>query len=484
MKNKTKVFMTGCTGVMGYESLKEFSKHLDEFELRLLARPSKKNIKKLKPYIGVEGITITWGDFMYKDQLREAIGDAEYVLHIGGMVSPKADHYPEKTLKVNIGGARNIVEVIKERQDRDNVKLVYIGSIAQTSLRYEPHHWGRTGDPIVAAVYDTYAISKITAERVVCESGLKHWVSLRQSGILDKGLIFKGSDPISFHVPLRGTLEWATVEDSARLMVNVCRKEVPESFWRNFYNIGSGAEYRLTNYEFECLLLDALGCPPPEKVFETNWFATRNFHGEWYEDSDKLEEIVPFRLNVPVKQYFKNMSKLMPWWMNLTPLAPAFVIKEAMRFVAKTKGLGPIDWLRRNDCEDRIKEFFGSREKQAAIPGWDKIDLSRPSDEIVRLNHGYDETKPESELCLEDMQEAAKFRGGLCLSEDMTPGDLDTPLEWQCAFGHKFTASPRLILKGGHWCPECLPSPWNYYEEAKVNPFLAQVWYDSHDIDE
>ena len=44
--------------------------------------------------------------------------------------------------------------------------------------------------------------------------------------------------------------------------------------------------------------------------------------------------------------------------------------------------------------------------------------------------------------------------------------------------------TPNLVLRGGHWCPDCLPAPWNYSEIAKVNPFFAQVWYPLHDKDE
>lgn len=468
---------------MGFATVREFATRADRFEVRLLARPSKKNRKLLAPYIE-SGMTVVWGDLMNPADVRKAMGDAAYVLHMGGMVSPLADHYPEKTLRVNVGSMRNILDAIKARADRDDVRLVYIGSVAQTSHRHAPHHWGRTGDPVMAGVYDSYGISKIEAERLVAESGLKRWVSLRQSGILHKGLIFKGSDPISFHVPLRGVLEWATVEDSARLMANICEGNAPDTFWRGFYNIGSGAGFRLTNYEFERLMLRSLGCPPPEKVFDTRWFATRNFHGEWFEDSDRLESIVPFRENISAEDYFRRMRREMPWWMSLTPLAPAFVIKAAMRHVAKTRDLGPLDWLRRDDCEEKIKAFFGSREAQAAIPGWKDFDLTPPSDTPVRLSHGYDESKPTETLDIEDMREAARFRGGRCLSETMKRGDLDTPLEWECAFGHRFSLRPRTVLKGGHWCPDCLPAPWRYDREAKVNPFLAQVWLDSHSPDE
>ena len=49
---------------------------------------------------------------------------------------------------------------------------------------------------------------------------------------------------------------------------------------------------------------------------------------------------------------------------------------------------------------------------------------------------------------------AAEFRGGVCLSEEMDTGNWIRKLKFQCAFGHEFEASPRLILEGGHWCPE------------------------------
>lgn len=216
-------------------------------------------------------------------------------------------------------------------------------------------------------------------------------------------------------------------------------------------------------------------CPAPEKVFETGWFATRNFHGEWYEDSDLLEELLHFREDITAEQYFARMSAQMPWWMRLTPLVPAWAIKAGMKKVAEDKELGTLGWLKRTDREDRIRAFFGSREEQSKIPGWEELDLSEPSRTPVRLDHGYDENKPETELDIMDMSSAAQFRGGRCVSQTMKPGDLDTPLEWKCSYGHHFHMRPRTVLLGGHWCPECLPDPWKYAEEAKTNKFLAQV---------
>ena len=57
---------------------------------------------------------------------------------------------------------------------------------------------------------------------------------------------------------------------------------------------------------------------------------------------------------------------------------------------------------------------------------------------------------------MEDMKNAARFKGGECLSEEMVAGDLFTPLKWRCSCSNVFEMTPNAVLKGGHWCPECL----------------------------
>ncbi len=479
-KTKKRVFLTGATGTMGWAAVQEFLGRTDRFELTVLARPSDKNRKLLAP---VEGkINIVWGDLTNYDDVLRGVSGADYVLHVGGLVSPSTDYYPNRTRRVNVAAAENVVRAVKAQPEPDRVKVCYIGTVAQTSDRNEPIHWGRTGDPICISVYDHYAISKTVAERTFAESGLKYWVSLRQTGILYPEIL-KNYDPIMFHVPLRGVLEWCTVEDSGRLLANLCEDGLPDDFWCRFYNIGSGAQYRLSNYEFECLLLKAISCPPPQKIFNPEWFVLRNFHGQWYTDSQVLEDYLHFRANVPVEEYFRRMSSKVPKYYHLAKIVPPFLIKLGMRPMAYKKKWGTQWWIK-NNVEPRIRAYYGSKERWAAIPRWEQQDLSRPSDKPVYLDHGYDEKKPRSEWTIEDMRQAAAFRGGKCLSSTMEKGDFRTPLEWECQFGHRFKASPALILLGGHWCPECLPTPWRYGEIAKGNPFFAQVWYPLHGKEE
>lgn len=477
---KKNIFLTGATGTMGWAGLQEFLKRKEHFNLTILARHSKKNIEKLAPYMN--DIHVVWGDLLCYEDVERATKGADYVLHVGGMVSPAADYFPQKTRKVNIVAAQNVVKAVLAQPNADQIKVCYIGTVAQTSDRNEPIHWGRTGDPISISVYDHYAISKTIAERIFVDSGIKKWVSLRQSGILYPEIL-KNYDPIMFHVPLRGVLEWCTVEDSGRLLCNLCEDDVPDEFWNRFYNIGSGPSYRLSNYEFECKLLDAIHCPRPEKIFNPEWFVLRNFHGQWYLDSQILEDYLHFRGNVPVDDYFSQMGGSLPWFYKLAKVCPPFIIKLAMRPMAYKKKWGTQWWIKNNE-KQRISAYYGSMERWRNIPKWKDQNLSRPSDEVHVISHGYDEKKPLSEWTIEDMQEAAAFRGGKCVSVNMDKGDRFTQLEWECQFGHRFKGSPTLILLGGHWCPDCMPTPWRYGEIAKGNPFFAQVWYPIHDVKE
>ena len=113
---KKRVFISGITGNMGREGLAHLLKHSDHIDIVSIVRPSKKNKKAMRKYKD-SNIEIVWGDLTsYRD-----------------------------------------------------VKLVYIGSVAQTGDRLSPIHWGRVGDPIKPSIYDHYAVTKIAAERMVIE---------------------------------------------------------------------------------------------------------------------------------------------------------------------------------------------------------------------------------------------------------------------------------------------------------------------------
>ena len=262
------------------------------------------------------------------------------------------------------------MKAILAQPNASEIRTVYIGSVAQYGDRNPPCHWGGADEPQIPAKYDMYALSKIRSEEIFAKAGLARWVSLRQSGILYPGIL-SVVNPTAFHVPMRGVLEWATIEDSGRLLAQVCEDWVPEEFWNKAYNISSGGQYRMTNYEFMTRMLGALGLPGPEKVFEPQWFALKNFHGMWYTDADRLDEILHFRSYTPVDEYFSAMKSKLPWFYSLAFLAPAWAVKAFMKPYAFEKGMGTQWWVE-ND-PDKFEAYYGTREVYEAIRSWDDV---------------------------------------------------------------------------------------------------------------
>jgi nucleoside-diphosphate-sugar epimerase len=468
--SKKRIFLTGASGHMGGAVLDALLERNNRFEVVALVLPTEKDHRIMAHYVR-RGVKVIWGDLTRYEDVLEGVTGAEFVLHVGGLVSPLADSLPELTMKVNVGAAQNIVRAIRAQPEPDRVHLVYIGTVAQTGNRPAPIHWGCIGDPIKVSTFDTYALSKTIAEHIIVDSGLRNWVSLRQTGIARMAAT-ETLDPIIFHTPLEGVLEWVTPRDSGTLLANVCEDSVPRDFWGRIYNIGGGRPNRLTNLELLERMLRATGVRDPRRVFEPNWFALRNFHGHWFSDSDCLEAIVPFRTQT-LDEYIAEQSPLVPWYVRLGSAFPQLVHRR-LEHVARGPR-GTLYWLAHGD-DAHIEAYFGSRGVWKTIGGWERVKIERPQETPIQLDHGYDEQKAREEFSIKDVQEPARFRGGECLSKDMVRGDWHSLLRWRCHAGHEFSASLNLILMGGHWCPTCIADPTSYSQLAQHSRFFHQVW--------
>lgn len=488
---KKRLFMTGASGGMGQESLKQMVENLDLFELTILAMDTKRDRDILEEYHKYPEITIYFGDVQDYDLIKKCVKKADLVLHIAAFVSPAADYFPKKAMEVNYGSVRNIISAIFELEQEEKTKLVTIGTVAQTGDRMPPIHWGRVGDPIKTSIFDYYAVSKVAAERLVIESGLKYWVSLRQTGIMGPAMS-KVADAIMFHNCLDNVLEYVSDRDSGRLMSNLSKYEssgeLPESFWNHIYNIGGGESCRVSTYEMYKVLYSKLGFTNLDHVINPKWYATRNFHGQYFLDSDKLNDYLNFRsdgMEYFYDCYLENLGHTVSLlrFINRIPggqkIMGSMMKKKLLKY-AKTEH-GTVRFIEDN-VDDHIDAYWGRKKYWENIPNKiSDFDHFKEWNKKIVLDHGYNEDQPMSELTIEDIDKAAKFRGGECLSSSMTKGDWSEKLSFKCGFGHSFTGSSKLILEGGHWCPVCERDSWNYGERAQKDPFFSQVWNPLHD---
>ena len=234
-----------------------------------------------------------------------------------------------------------------------------------------------------------------------------------------------------------------------------------------------------------------IGIKNIDYVIDPKVNATLNFHGQYYLDSDKLENYLHFRsdsMQYFYDAYLKELGAAKPFGKIICKLPGGqklmgTIIKSTFKKHLNSQH-GTKHFIDAN-MEDHIDAYWGSRKRWEALPEKaSQMDHFTDWDKVIPIDHGYDESKSENELTLSDLQGAAEFRGGKCLSEAMEKGDWQSKQTFRCAFGHTFDASPRLILEGGHWCPECERKSWNYGARAKADPFFAQVWNPLHGPDE
>lgn len=481
-----RVAITGASGSMGYASYLELMKHPDRYQITMLVRPSKKNIKLFKKHIPSKinpkktaiteknNVKIVWGSITSIEAVRKLVEGADIVINMAAIIPPRALDSKRRTDEVNIGGIKNIVDAVKEIEGAaERVKVISVSSVAVYGDRLPPYHEIQVGDPVYPSVGDFYALTKIAAERILIESGLRYWAVIRQTFITIPNL-FSLMDPIMYHQPINQHIEPITSEDAGFGIINCV--EAPDSFWRNIYNMSGGEKFRIVYHEFLNRMFSLFGLNS-YKCMQRNWFALRNFHCGWYthEDSLRLEQYAHHQRS-SYDDYFNIVAKKTPRIFKLAKIVPTPLVRFFLRFYAKT-----IQWAKHPEkYPSFLSAYFGNQLKWKQIP--DFFTNMPTKQEAKKIEYGYTR-KSNGKYNLSDMKALAQFRGGECLSKKYI--DNYTPLQWKCNLCEReFEATPMLVTDGGHWCPHCQPPVWNYNEIAKKNLFLAQLYYNTHEKDE
>lgn len=487
------IAITGGTGSIGREAVKALMLLPEEFSLRILVSSNKKAVKYYNKSYG-ERVQCFFGDVRNYSDCEKLVDGASYIFHMAAVIPPKADHNAKVTMSVNYDGTATLVRAIKAYSEKSgtNPFFVFMSTVAIYGARSFRQRWGRVGDPLVTSAFDVYGSSKILAERCILDAELENFMILRQTAVLYDNLLTNNiKDGLVFHTDWNCAIEWVTAYDTGILLRKIVERHengTSGEFNRKVFNIGGGVSSRQTGYETFNDGFSIIG-GSAKTFFKPNWNPTRNFHCFWFSDSDDLENIFHFRTqsNADFWKWYKRKHRVY----GLGRLIPPFVIKNAVLKPLLKNSNAPLFWVNNGD-EGRVQAFFGGRKKYNEIPSeWKDFTLEceragyeelKPTEKATFLDHGYDESKPDSELGIEDMRAAAKFRGGECLSTDMVKGDLYSKLKWKCHDGHVFYASPYTVLKAGHWCNECCYPyfKWNFDELSDKIPFFAQVWRDTH----
>lgn len=144
-----KIAMTGTSGSMGSEALRQTLELNTAERVRILLTPKKKNDKlaaKLKRRYGAR-IEIVRGRISDENICRRLVEGADIVVNMAAVIPPHSDNDPRASYECNLRGAIALADAVAAQARQP--KLVHISTVAVYGSRTLAHPWGRPGDPIL-----------------------------------------------------------------------------------------------------------------------------------------------------------------------------------------------------------------------------------------------------------------------------------------------------------------------------------------------
>lgn len=418
------IAMTGVSGNMGAEALKEVLTLSGVRRVRVLLTKKKRNealCGRLTKQYGTR-VEVVFGDLADRAACARLVEGADYVINMAAVIPPRSDADPKASERCNYLGTKALTDAVKAMPRQ--AKFVHTSTMALYGCRDEKHPFARVGDPLVISPFDVYSLHKLWGERYVLEAGLEKFVVLRQTAMLHMKML-KGnmSDGLMFHTNLNSPLEWVSARDSGILIRRIVERDSAggiDAFWNKVYNIGGGMRGRQTGYDTFRVGFSVMG-GSTESFFRPSWLASRNFHGVWLADSDVLENLFGYQHD-GVEEIWKEIGKRHRIYRLASCIPPALISGTFFRRLLAHPN-SPMRWKKDKDAA-RVFAFYGKEEPPA---DWKDVKLMAKGDfgdydalrdekraaaEGKLLSHGFDDRKPPEEWTAADCAEAAKFRGG------------------------------------------------------------------------
>lgn len=253
-----RLLVTGAAGRLGRDLIRLASK---KYFIRAFDLPevSFQSIEE------VENVEIFRGDITSLEDVQEAACGVDGAIHLAAILPPKSERDKTQTMKVNLEGTCNLVEVLREKP---KVPLIFASSVSVYGVTAHEHPPIR--EDHVLQAHSLYSESKIEAERVVKESGIPH-VILRISAISVADLV-ELPDVIPFRTDQR--VEFIFVEDAAHALLSAFERRAALN---GVYNISGGASWQTTGEKYIRSFYNALGVEV-EPNFSKNYTDL-----DWYE---------------------------------------------------------------------------------------------------------------------------------------------------------------------------------------------------------
>lgn len=319
------VLLTGAFGNVGLSTLKELLEK--DYKVRIFEVYNRKNKKVGKKF--KNRIEIIWGDLRNKEDVNTAVQNQDVIIHLAAIIPPLADSNPILAESVNVGGTRNILSAI--RNQKQKTKLIFTSSVAvYGDRRYDPMI--KVTDALAPSKGDYYAITKISAEKLIRESGVEFAIfRLTYITSIDK----LNLDPLMFHMPLDTYIEICDTKDVGLALVNSIECD---EIWGETFNIAGGKECRITYREYLNDMMEIFGLG--RNFLPEEGFAEKDFHCG-YMNTSKSQELLNYQKH-SLEDYYSEVKR---------KIGPKRHFMPAIRWIIR------INLLKRSERYRRYKFF-------------------------------------------------------------------------------------------------------------------------------
>jgi len=320
MKKKN-ILLTGASGTIGKEILRELVSQTKEYELCLLVRPSRKNKKLFRSYKDI--VDIIWGNVQNYEDVKKSVSNQEIIIHAAGVLPDIAMYEPELAKLTNIGGTNNIVNAVKAVQT--NPKIIFTSSAAVYGKNLENPNI-RISDPVDPNSPDIYTYTKIEAEKLIINSGMDYCI-LRISYVTSVDMLkFR---PIMFHIPLDTHLEIIHVKDVAQVIVNALESD---KIWGQIFNLGGGKDCQITYRDNLSKYYEIMGFG--REFLPETAFTKKGYYGGVFEtqETQHLQNLLNYQHHT-LQDFYNEVKK----WIGvkkylfrlIKPIARAYILRKS-----------------------------------------------------------------------------------------------------------------------------------------------------------
>ena len=305
-----KVLVTGGLGNVGRSCLSELLQKKHEVTCLDLKTPA--NWKQAKRFTGK--VDFVWADLRKPGDVASAVRGQEVVVHVAFILPPASDEHPELAEAVNVGGTRNVLEVMKGVTPPP--KIIFVSSFSVYGACQHKLPPRTASDPVQPM--DNYNRHKVECESMVRESGLD-WCVFRLAMVPPKSL--GGFTPKMFDTPPGQRTEFVHPDDVGLAVANAVTSA---QVWGNTLLIGGGHSSQMYFRDFVGRMMEAMGIGRlPDGAFATtpcafsDWIDTaesqRLLHYQRHSFDDFTKEIAASL--GPMRYGLRLLSPLVRWWM-------------------------------------------------------------------------------------------------------------------------------------------------------------------------